>query len=207
MKLLNLVLTERSVCDILLSMSDKRTQIIEASIDLFASNGFWNTPTSKITKHAKVSTGTLFNYFASKDELIDEVYLQLRQEQTAHVAVNFPSSGSIKSRFEHVWFRYIDWGVRNPVRYRLLQQMKLSDLISSEAQARSNADMTEAIGSMDQAMKDELFGEISAEYFGALVVAQLNAAVIYATAHNLTDMSLTKHIARSFEIFWAGITS
>lgn len=189
-------------------MSDKRTQIIEASIDLFAKNGFWNTPTSRITKHARVSTGTLFNYFASKDDLIDEVYLQLRQEQTAHIVVNFPSSGSIKSRFEHIWFRYIDWGMQNPVRYRLLQQMKLStDLISSEAQARSNAAMTEAIGSMDQAMKDELFGEISAEYFGALVIAQLNAAVSYATDHKLTDMSLTKHITRSFEIFWAGVTS
>ncbi|MEM7117372.1 MAG: TetR/AcrR family transcriptional regulator [Chloroflexota bacterium] len=189
-------------------MSDKRTQIIEASIDLFAKNGFWNTPTSRITKHAKVSTGTLFNYFASKDELIDEVYLQLRQEQTAHIAINFPTDDSIKSRFEHIWFRYIDWGVRHPVRYRLLQQMKLSsDLISSEAQARSNANMTDAIGSMDQAMKENLFGEISAEYFGSLVLAQLNAAVSYATVHKLTDMSLTKHIARSFEIFWAGVTS
>lgn len=200
-------MTERSVCATIFHMSDKRIQIIEASIDLFAKNGFWNTPTSKITKHAKVSTGTLFNYFASKDELIDEVYLQLRQEQTAHISANFPSSAPIKSRFEHIWFRYIDWGVRHPVRYQLLQQMKLSDLISSEAQARSNANMTEAIGSMDQAMKENLFGEISVEYFGALVIAQLNAAVSYATAHKLTDMSLTKHIARSFEIFWLGVTS
>ena len=188
-------------------MSDKRTQIIEASIDLFANKGFWNTPTSKITKHAKVSTGTLFNYFESKDALIDEVYLQLREEQTKHIAHDFPVERSVKERFEHTWFRYIEWGLQNPVRYRLLQQMKLSDLISSEAQERSNANMALAVGSFKEAMEHDVFGNVSAEYLGHLVIAQLGAAVSYAMQHNLTDMSLTKHIARSFEIFWAGVTS
>lgn len=200
-------MTEHSIRDIILYMSDKRTQIIEASIDLFANNGFWNTPTSRITKHAGVSTGTLFNYFESKDVLIDEVYLQLREEQTAHISANFPSSGSIKTIFEHIWFRYIEWGLQHPVRYRLLQQMKLSDLISSEAQARSNANMEAALGGLDKAALAENFGDISFEYLGAIYFSQINAAVNYATAHNLTDMPLTKHIARSFEIFWAGVTS
>ena len=188
-------------------MSDKRTQIIEASIDLFATNGFWNTPTSRITKHAKVSTGTLFNYFESKNALIDEVYLQLREEQTRHLAGGFPVDKSVKERFEHTWFRYIEWGLQNPIRYRLLQQMKLSDLISSEAQERSNANMELAVGSIKEAMQDGLFGDVSAEYLGHLIFAQLNIAVSYAMRNNLTDMSLAKHIARSFEIFWTGVTS
>ena len=188
-------------------MSDKRTQIIEASIDLFASNGFWNTPTSKITKHAGVSTGTLFNYFASKDELIDEVYLLLRQEGTAHMADGYPGAGSVKARAEHIWFRYIDWGVRNPVRYTLLHQMKLSDLISSEAHDRSDNDMAFALAAVLEGIESGLFGDISAEFYINLFLAQLSATVSYAHAHNLADMALTKHIARSFEIFWAGVTS
>ena len=115
-------------------MSDKKTQLIEASIDLFAQEGFWNTPTSRIAKHAGVATGTLFNYFESKDVLIDEVYLQLKQEWFDHIIEGFPQNGDIKESLEHVWFRYIDWSVRNPVRYQLLQQLKLSNLVSAETQ-------------------------------------------------------------------------
>ena len=189
-------------------MSDKRTQIIEASIDLFATNGFWNTPTSKITKHAGVSTGTLFNYFDSKDALIDEVYLQLKQEQTAHILVGYPENGTIRERAEHIWFRYIEWGVNEPVRYRLLQQMRLSsDLVSQEAQQRAMGDWTFAYTLTQEAIESGVYGDISAEYIGHLIVSQLNAAASYATSHSLSNMPLTKHITRSFEIFWAGVTS
>lgn len=186
----------------------KRTQIIEASIDLFANKGFWNTPTSKITKHAKVSTGTLFNYFESKDVLIDEVYLQLKQEQTSHIRNGYPEDGAVRARTEHIWFRYIDWGVQHPIRYRLLQQMWLStDLVSQDAQQRSMAGWTFAKGLVQEALESGVYGNISAEYIGYLTVSQLNSAANYAIAHNLTDMPLTKHITRSFEIFWAGVTS
>lgn len=188
-------------------MRNKRTQIIEASIDLFANKGFWNTPTSKITKHAKVSTGTLFNYFESKDALIDQVYLQLQQEQMQHIASDYPESDSIRERSEHIWFRYIDWGVRHPVRYKLLQQMKLSDLISQEAYQRSIGNWVFAKTLTNEAIESGIYREVSADYLGHLIISQLNAAVSYATAHNLADMSLAKHIARSFEIFWAGVTS
>ena len=188
-------------------MSDKRTQIIEASIDLFARDGFWNTPTSKITKHAGVSTGTLFNYFDSKDNLIDEVYLQLKQEQAAHLSADFPAEGSVKERLEHLWFRYIDWGIQQPIRYNLLQQMKLSDLISDAAQERSMAEWAFAQPLTEDGLASGQFGEISADYFAQLLFAQLGAAMSYAATQQLTDMSLTKHIARSFEIFWAGVTA
>ena len=58
-------------------MSDKKQQLLEASIDLFAREGFWNTSTASIARHAGVATGTLFNYFPSKDALIDAVYMHL----------------------------------------------------------------------------------------------------------------------------------
>ncbi len=111
-------------------MNDKRKQLIEASIDLFARGGFWNTPTSRIAKQAGVGTGTLFNYFESKAVLIDAVYAQLKQEYVGHIAFDYPENGSVKTRFEHIWFRYVDWGVRNPMRHDLLIQLRLYQRIN-----------------------------------------------------------------------------
>ncbi len=200
-------LTERSVTAIIPSMSDKRTQIIEASIDLFANNGFWNTPTSKITKHAGVSTGTLFNYFDSKDALIDQVYLQLLEEMTATVSAEFPQHASLKARSEHIWFRYLAWGVSHPVRFQLLQQMKLSDLISPEAHQRSLANWTIGVSVIVEGVEAGLFQDVSAEFLANLTISQLNTAVHFAIDHELSDMPLNKHIARSFDIYWKGVTT
>ena len=145
-------------------MSDTRTQIIEAAIDLFAKSGFWNTPTSKIVKHAQVSTGTLFNYFDSKNGLIDEVFLQLKQEQAAHIADGYPEDGMVKERVEHIWFRYIDWGVRFPVRYRLLQQLKMSDLVSPDAQNQSRSEWSFAVTLVSEAIESGLYRNVSEQF-------------------------------------------
>ena len=188
-------------------MTDTRTQIIEASIDLFAEAGFWNTPTSKIVKHAQISTGTLFNYFGSKNGLIDEVFLQLKQEQTSTIEDGYPENGTIKERVEHIWFRYVDWGVRFPVRYRLLTQLKMSDLVSPDAQDRSWHHWSFAKTLIPEAIESGLYRDVTVEFVVRLAFAQRDAATEYAIASQLSDMSLAKHIARTFEIYWAGITS
>lgn len=186
-------------------MNRTHSQIIEASIDLFANAGFWNTPTSKIAKHAKVSNGTLFNYFESKNLLIEEVYVQLRQEQAAHVAVGYPAEGTVKERAGHIWFRHIDWGVRNPVRFRLLQQMRISNLISEEAYTRVVQEWSFASSLVPEAIESGLYRDVKEPFVVRLAFSQREAAIEYAIGAQLKDMELTQLIARSFEIYWSGI--
>ena len=159
-------------------MNDTRKQLIEASIDLFANSGFWNTPTSKIVKHAGVSTGTLFNYFESKNGLIDEVFLTLKQEQATHIGERYSRDKTVKERVEHIWFRYIDWGVRFPVRYRLLRQMKMSDLISTDALTQSAREWAFASELIPEAIVSGLYRDVSEQFVIRLAFAQRDAATL-----------------------------
>lgn len=186
-------------------MNDKATQLIEASIDLFAQEGFWNTPTSRIAKHAGVGTGTLFNYFESKDGLIDAVYKQLKQEWLAHLLSGFPQTGTLKERVEHLWFRHIDWGLHFPVRYSLMMQLKLSNLVSQAVQQSQEAELAFAYEMIVQGIAEGVLVDIDPAYLGQIFYVQMEAAVSYATDHNLTDMPLTRHITQGFEIFWKGV--
>lgn len=67
---------------------EKREVIINAAIEEFAQNGYEKASTNKIIKEAKISKGSLFNYFNSKKELylflleyiseiIDKIYTEL----------------------------------------------------------------------------------------------------------------------------------
>ena len=186
-------------------MNEKQKQLIEASIDLFAKEGFWNTPTSRIAKHAGVGTGTLFNYYESKETLINAVYAQLKQELMDHVVDGYPEASSVKTRFEHIWFRYVDWGVRYPVRHDLLLQLRLSDLINKEVYQEQEEQASAMAELVDQAVEEDLFIDIPILYLAEIVQAQLDAAVRYATSNQLTDMELTRHIALGFEVLWNGV--
>jgi len=51
----------------------KREQIIQCSLELFASRGFYSTTIPDIAKSLKMSVGNMYNYFKSKDILASEI--------------------------------------------------------------------------------------------------------------------------------------
>src|SRR5262245_30222494 len=51
----------------------RRAQIVECAIEAIADLGFAQASLAQIAKRAKVSTGVILYYFASKDDLIREV--------------------------------------------------------------------------------------------------------------------------------------
>jgi len=57
----------------------KRNAILDAATRVIAVEGV-SAPTAKIAKLARVAEGTLFTYFNNKDELLNELYLQLKTE-------------------------------------------------------------------------------------------------------------------------------
>ncbi|MDY5212455.1 TetR/AcrR family transcriptional regulator [Intestinibacter sp.] len=52
------------------TMTAKCKKVLEASIDLFAKNGYSNTSTSEIAKSAGVAEGTIFKHFGTKENLL-----------------------------------------------------------------------------------------------------------------------------------------
>ena len=138
--------------------------------------------------------------------LIDEVYRQLKHEWMHHIMQNFPQNGTIKEQIEHIWFRHIDdWGLRFSA--SLCAEAAVGALRSGQRRGATASARSACVWFRDcrAGMADGLFVPISAEYFGMLMVANLDAAVQYASAHHLKDMALTRHITTSFEIFWKGL--
>ncbi|HHC80661.1 MAG TPA: TetR/AcrR family transcriptional regulator [Flavobacteriia bacterium] len=55
--------------------AESKTKILVAALELFAIDGYHNTSISKIAKHAGISKGLMYNYFASKEQLLKEVVI------------------------------------------------------------------------------------------------------------------------------------
>lgn len=53
-----------------------RKRIIDAAKSLFRSQGFEQTTTREIAKEVGIATGTMFNYFASKEDIVIELASQ-----------------------------------------------------------------------------------------------------------------------------------
>jgi len=115
---------------------DRRSALLEAAAAVFAEHGL-QAPTALISKTAKVSEGSFFTYFKTKDELIAALYQRLRLDLASAVMGGFPSRGSIRERLEHVWTGYVSWGAANPVERRALRHVTMSKAIGPAVRAES----------------------------------------------------------------------
>lgn len=71
-------------------MTEKKAQILQAALRLFAQQGYDATPTSQIAREAGVSEGGMFRHFPSKEALMLAV-LELGHEQVSrHVESILP---------------------------------------------------------------------------------------------------------------------
>src|ERR1700727_2297883 len=101
---------------------DKRTAILEAATEAVATLGV-SAPTAKIANGAGVAEGTLFTYFANKDELLNRLYLELKMDLRDAMMAGYPAGKSLIDRNRHVWDRYIDWGSAHPLKRRAMRQL------------------------------------------------------------------------------------
>ena len=81
---------------------EKRTAILQAAVHEIAEVGL-GAPTAKIARRAGVAAGTLFTYFANKEELLNQLYLELKGEVYTRLNANFPHQGSLERRARHIW--------------------------------------------------------------------------------------------------------
>lgn len=61
-------------------MTDTRDRLVEAALRLFRADGYQATTMRRIATEAGVSLGNAYYYFASKDDLVHELYLVVQRE-------------------------------------------------------------------------------------------------------------------------------
>ena len=122
---------------------DKRQLILETATKLFVERGFHATPTSAITKAAGMSTGILFHYFKTKDDLIVQLYVDLKMEFTDSVLKDVDTLKAGISKLRLIWLNSWKWGLENPLKFDFLRQADNS--IYSE-KIKSHPDIVEKFG-------------------------------------------------------------
>jgi len=81
----------------------KKEDILNTTLRLVIEKGIHNTPMSLIAEEAGVGMGTIYNYFASKEELINALYLKLKEDEAEYMLKNFKSGMAVRQSFFFFW--------------------------------------------------------------------------------------------------------
>jgi AcrR family transcriptional regulator len=182
---------------------DKRHAILDAATRLFAERGLTASPTSEISKQAGVAEGTLFTYFRTKDDLINALYREIKLELADAMMSDFPRKKNVRTRLQHVWDGYVNWGVANAEQRRVLAQLQVSGMLSKESIEAGSAPFVEMYNAIRDAIERHILRadlpiELISKTMAALAEATMDLIVLKPARAN-------KYRNGGFEIYWAGI--
>lgn len=115
---------------------EKRGALLKAAIQAIALIGH-GASTAKIARSAGVGEGTLFVYFSSKDELLKQVYHELKRSLRDAVAQDYPHGETVERRFSHIWKARVSWGVENPSCEKALRNLAVVSALDPERRIES----------------------------------------------------------------------
>ena len=82
----------------------KRIDLLDATLHLVNNHGFHDAPMSKIAKMAEVSPATIYIYFENKQDLINQLYLEMKKLFSAFAFKNYYEEKCVKESFKQIWF-------------------------------------------------------------------------------------------------------
>jgi len=86
---------------------DKRAAILAKTLYLISERGFHDTPMSLIAKTSGVSADLIYHYFSSKEELINELYKEIKLETIQAMLASYSGDLSFQERFLGIWTNYV----------------------------------------------------------------------------------------------------
>ena len=105
-----------------MSITDKREEILRASLELIAEHGFHGAPMSMIADRAGVAAGTIYRYFENKDALIIALYGEIDEKIGAVIMKGYDQDKPIRERFLHIFSALLRYFIGNPSDFRYLEQ-------------------------------------------------------------------------------------
>ncbi len=105
-----------------MNKSDKRADIIQASLELISERGFHGAPMADIAEKAGVAAGTIYRYFENKDVLINELFQEIEDKLTELLLGNYPTGKPVKEQFFYVFGELCRYLIMHPLYFRYMEQ-------------------------------------------------------------------------------------
>lgn len=181
----------------------KKEIIQETMLKLIAEQGVQATPMSQIARESGVSTGTIYHHFSSKEEILQEIYLNKKKDFRDMIEMELQDKDPLEKQFARLWVAIYYYYINNPLLFRFSQQIAGTPLINPE---------TKKTGLTYHTGIFEFFQSgISAGRFVEMEVS-LMAELIHGIICTLVELQLNgeldksdKHIKDAVDFSWQAI--
>ena len=178
------------------SIQHKPEAILAAALSVFHEEGV-QVSTARIASAAGVSNGSLFNYFPTKQALIDALYVWIKTDLAA-AAGELDDAEPIVRRMRQVWDRWLGWARENRDAHLVVNLLHQAGLASPEAQEAGDVAIAGPVQVLNEAEELGILVDLPLPHLAALIQHHIDQAVTSELDDRQADLA--------FHVLWNGIT-
>lgn len=135
---------------------NKKDSILQATLKLIVENGIQNTPLSLITKEANVGMGTVYNYFKTKEDIIRQLYLKIKNESADYMLSEYDKDLHVKQRYFLIMDKVVEYYLNNPFEFLFMEQLQFSPIIDNKTKTEASIYIKEMNGLFEEGQSQEI---------------------------------------------------
>ncbi len=169
-----------------------------AAIRVIASQGL-GAATATIAKEAGVSNGSLFTYFETKAELLNQLYVELKVEMGAAAWGGPPAEGDVHQRLLHVWSRWLHWAASCPDKRRTLAHLDVSEDITPATHQTASRALAGIAELLERSRENGPMRDVPLGFIVALMSAMADATTDFMIQD---PANADRHCMAAFDAAW-----
>ncbi|MBI1250646.1 MAG: TetR family transcriptional regulator [Alphaproteobacteria bacterium] len=151
-----------------------REKLLRAALTLVARSGFEAATTAAIAEAAGVAEGTLYRHFASKDDLLIEVYRNLKSEVLTAVEDGEDRAASPEARLKRWWLALFEAYRSDIEAFTFGQRFMESPLAQREGGAAKQRFIAPLAAIREEGVRAGVFCDLPQDLMASLFIAPIS---------------------------------
>lgn len=166
-------------------IDDKRQAIFDATMELVSEHGFHRTSMSMIIRESGVSSGCIYHYFKGKDEIIVELYKDLKKKAARYYMADFVPDEPTRLQLRKIVRNYFRFTAKNPHATAFKSQFISSPYMTAELEAETISYFSAFTEVFENAQRETLLKDLPKPVVGVFLIDVSNGLVNQASLGNL----------------------
>jgi AcrR family transcriptional regulator len=180
--------------------------VLETTLRIIIQRELQATSMALIAKESGVSTGNIYHYFQSKEDIVNELYKGIVTFNGEYVIQGLNQKGTIRERFNWGWEKVIELSKKYPEGFLFIEQYSFSPYIYEEV--KKEAYSGGWCGPMNKLYAEAIDQQLIIDMQPELMVQMHYGSIVYMVkGHIHGNIEFTEEIARdAIQACWNGVS-
>ena len=186
-------------------ITDKKQAIFDSMLEMVKEHGFHACPMSTLAKKAGVAAGTIYHYFESKEQLIQELYVFSSDRIIKAMFEGDDEGKPYKERFFNFWMNLYRFYVSNPDVLFFFEQFYHSPYNTNRHEKKHDRFHEHLFAFIGEGVRQDCFRKVNPEILGVMVHSNIRTA---ARIKGFGKIKMgEQELSQISQVLWDGLTA